>query len=716
MHGEAPQHVVRFGAFEADLGSGELRKQGLRIKLHNQPFQVLVMLLERPGEVVTREELHARIWASDTFVDFEHGLNTAVNKLREALGDSATNPRFIETLQRRGYRLLASVQTIPPSASEPDDALRPVPQQERPPRRLFSAVAVLVGLALVSIFSWLAVRLWFAGTPERPFVSTPLTTLPGDEIQPSFSPDGRQVAFSWNGTKQDNFDIYVKLIGTENLLRLTDDPAMDISPAWSPDGRHIAFIRHRSKLFLGGGRYFGNLDRTASTPEVILVPAIGGRERKIATLSRATGLAWHPDSKWLAAFTVCGVTLLSVETGETRALVPPFAPCYGTDGAFSPNGRQLAYHHSSGNWSSQLFLIELTPDLRAKGMSTPLKVQGVFPRWLPDVQEILYLNRSETSGQLWRMPISDPRNPRRVGPAGDWIGSMAVSQQGRRLAYERILTDRNIWRLELTGPGAAASGRARSLINSTWLDEAARYSPDGKRIAFISGRSGHPELWAADSDGSRPVQLTSMTPHMAGSPSWSPDGKRILFCANERTSFELYEIDAEGGRPRILTHHPEDDALGSYSRDGRWIYYRSNRTGRGEVWKMPSDGGEPVQITKNGGYGPGESPDGKYLYFTKSRSLWRLPVSGGEEEQLAADVSWISFALSSTGVYFIRPGTPGGGDDIVFLNLATRKTTIVAKTERPTFVILSLSPDERYLLFTQVDQSGSDLMLVENFR
>ncbi len=107
---QKPAPLLRFGIFEADLRSGELRKNGSKIRLQEQPFQVLAMLLERPGDVVTREELRQRLWPADTFVDFDHSLNTAINKLREALGDSAANPRFIETLARRGYRFLAPVQ------------------------------------------------------------------------------------------------------------------------------------------------------------------------------------------------------------------------------------------------------------------------------------------------------------------------------------------------------------------------------------------------------------------------------------------------------------------------------------------------------------------------------------------------------------------------------------------------------------------------------
>src|SRR5499427_4496909 len=109
MPKDAANGVIRFGIFDVDLRAGQLRRNGLKVRLQEQPFQVLAMLLERPGEVVTREDLHARLWPADTFVDFDHGLNAAVKRLRDALGDSAENPRFVETLARRGYRFLAPV-------------------------------------------------------------------------------------------------------------------------------------------------------------------------------------------------------------------------------------------------------------------------------------------------------------------------------------------------------------------------------------------------------------------------------------------------------------------------------------------------------------------------------------------------------------------------------------------------------------------------------
>jgi DNA-binding winged helix-turn-helix (wHTH) protein len=250
--------TVRFGDFEVDPGAGELRKHGLRLRLQEQPFQVLMALLERPGEVVTREELVRRLWPDGTFVDFDRGLNAAVTRLRQALSDSAESPRYVETVARRGYRLIST------TLRESEVATPLTIRRDRHVRKWQAALAALALLAGAGI--WWLLNKSPAGTPlpDQPLAVIPLTTEPGIAMTPSFSPDGNQVAFQWDQNKREP-RVFVRVIGPGEPVRLTTGTTAEFGPAWSPDGRFIAFLRLLNE----------------STYGVFLVPPLGGAERKL---------------------------------------------------------------------------------------------------------------------------------------------------------------------------------------------------------------------------------------------------------------------------------------------------------------------------------------------------------------------------------------------------------------------------------------------------
>ena len=268
--------LVRFGVFEVDLRSGELRKAGAKLKLSGQPFQALAILLENPGEIVTREDLLNRLWP-DTFVDGDHNLNTAINKIREVLGDSAENPRFVETLPRRGYRFIAPVEGTRP-AMPPDPVRTPPVPVARSVRWGVLRTGVLIGaivlMAIAGLFLYKRHRVSESGVQQRAL--TRLTSDEGLQTGATWSPDGRYIAYS--SDRGGKYDIWVQQISGGDPIQVTKGPGQHWMPDWSPDGKYIAY---RSEEGEGG---------------IYITPALGGTglERKIASFGYYPH--WSPDS------------------------------------------------------------------------------------------------------------------------------------------------------------------------------------------------------------------------------------------------------------------------------------------------------------------------------------------------------------------------------------------------------------------------------------
>jgi len=514
----------------------------------------------------------------------------------------------------------------------------------------------------------------------------------------------------WNGERQETYQIYVKLIGSGRPLRLTTEAASDISPAWSPDGTSIAFVR-----------------RDANKSKIMVIPALGGSERELMVQEQTVvpanyypiRLSWSADGRWLLVSGIDYGTksgslwLVSSDGGEKRQLThPPEGNVGDFEGAFSPDSRSVAFVRYTAMQAGDIYELSLTGNFTAKGEARRLtkdnrNLGGVA--WTLDGRELIFSSDRGGTRALWRLSISGSAEPIRLS-VGENGYSPAISRQGNRLVYSQTISDSNVWRLNLTDLREPPT----ELVASTRLETSAQYSPDGKKIAFESNRAGNQEVWMCDADGTNAVQLVTIG--RSGSPRWSPDSQRIVFDSNVDGNWQIYTVSAHGGRPERMTKSSASDVRPSWSQDGKWLYFASNRTGgvkSWQIWKVPSGGGAAVQVTKNGGYGPFESKDGKTLYYLKSdaspSALMKVAAEGGEESPIIVQAGG-SFVQARDGIYYY------GQRSLEYLDFSTGKSKAIMPVERRMGLGLSLTPDERYLLFSRVDQGGSDLMLVENFR
>jgi Tol biopolymer transport system component len=378
----------------------------------------------------------------------------------------------------------------------------------------------------------------------------------------------------------------------------------------------------------------------------------------------------------------------------------------------------LAFIRATNDLVDDIFLVPLAGTQLRRLTFDELRVQGLA--WTADGREIVFSSNRAGSFSLWRISASGGQ-PEPLAGVGEGALDPTIPAQGKRLAYTQDNPETNIWRMELPKPPGQARAPTK-FISSTRLDLLPEYSPDGQSIVFTSRRSGSTEIWRCDSDGSHPIRLTFFGGPEGGAPRWSPDGRQIAFDSRPEGHTDVYVVSVEGGPLRRLTTQSSDDWVPSWSRDGRWIYFTSNRSGDCQIWKVPAEGGQAMQVTRQGGFFALESPDGQFVYYTKhddaNPALWRVPVDGGEEalvHDLVKPANWGQWAVVDEGVYFVNSTEPSS-PAIEFFDFATSQVRPIARLEKPTIAGLAVSPDGRWILYTQVDRQENDIMLVENFR
>jgi serine/threonine protein kinase len=598
------------------------------------------------------------------------------------------------------------------------------PERHVPSSRGKLATAGAVVVAVLALGGWFAFsrdaaivhwRWWrrAAGSneqiPHAEVTVTPFTTYKGQEVSPAFSPDGNQIAFAWDGGNSDSvnrFDLYVKVVGSESLLRLTSKPAAWLVPAWSPDGRTIAFLR-----------------MSDNDSGIFSVPAIGGPERKLAStpllFPPALTLSWSPDGRQLAyaaryrselQYFPVAINILSVETGDVRQIPSPQCR-YAFSPIFSPDGKWLAFNCGFTDGISGIFVMPRSGGKARQVITLPGNPLPLA--WSYDGRRIIF--SKEYTADLWEVS-SEGGKASALLFARD-ASQPAVARQGNRLVYAYGHDNMNLWEVDLSGKGKLTP---QLVISSTRTQRGPDISPDGKKIAFESDRSGWSEIWVSDFDGSNPVQLTDFHT-LTGTPRWSPDGGRIVFDSRESGVPALYLVDPHGGPPHGIPLNLRNTSVPSWSRDGRWVYFTSDAPPDGGLYKTVSEGGNAVLVSRTVGYNVQEAADGS-LYFAGASvdaEIHIIPNVGGKERSLqnmprvAYPTDWV---LAANGIYFID--RRGARATLSFFEFDNGKVRILTELQKQPGIWcgITISRNQRWLVYSQIDEKVSDIMLADNYR
>lgn len=679
------------------------------IQVEPKLMQVLVYLAQHPGEVVTRDQLLDDLWPETVVTD--HVLTRSISELRKALNDDRRSPTFIETIPKTGYRLIAPVQYpgdssdgLPGEVHISASIALPIDTegQTRPNRWILKSVLAVIFLAILGVG-----LVWMNVLPSEPSraTTTPLTSMPGQELSPIFSPDGERVAFVWHDL-EGNADLHVRLVGTQSSLQLTQTPGVESDPAWSPGGRSIAFVRQ---------------DQDACG--IYMIPALGGTEQKLIECeSTISGLSWSPDGQYLvfsdrvAANTPRQLFVLSMETQERRKLTTPPSHFRGDLWPrFSPDGQRLAFIRARSENVADIFVLDIEDEEQEPRRLTTDHSSIVGFDWTPDGEHLVFSSNRSGLYRLWQISATGGETEP-VEMISAWDPGLPVfARNSQRMAYVDWFYEVNIWRVSAR-ESFESDDEAVRLIGSTRTDMNPQISPDGQRIAFISNRSGSHEVWVSEKDGTREVKLTALNKASTATPRWSPDGQSLVFVSRNEGQSDLYVIHADGGVPHRITFDAADEVMPSWSQDGQSLFFASSREGDWNIWKMPSEGGVATQVTENGGYVAFEAHDGASLYYTKATTseLWNYAYDQGTVTKALDAFPTGNWALVSEGIYYLA--SHNGTKTLEFFDFKTQQGSTLSSMPSGHFMGLTVAPDESWLLYAHLDRNETDVMLVDGLR
>ena len=653
---------TRFGVFELDARTGELRKNGIKLKLGGQPFQVLRILVESDGDVVTREELQKRIWP-DTFVDFEHNLNTAINRIREVLGDSAENPRFIQTVPRRGYRFVAATHAL---------ALREEVRQTQSKAVAHSSVrwtvlSYIMGGMAVGVVA-LALVLHHRNVSPVQRALTRISFGSGLELEPTWSPDGRLMAYA--SDRGGKLDIWVQQVSGGEPVQVTHGAGNNWQPTWSPDGKNIAY---RSEAGAG----------------LFVIPALGsqGPGRRITSFGYRP--QWSPDGTRILFQTLTGLStphntfyVIRLDGGEPQVVLDGFVSQHPGSMAWYPDGERVSLWEKRWNLdtsSPNLWTIslreekatrwEIAPELAKEfevisGGNQTCDVGDSFA-WAPSGSAVYFACEYRGATNIWKL-ILDVKAMRATevqrittGPGPD--EDPAISANGNRLAFSSKLKRVRIWLFPFDANAGRLLGKGSAVTSAGSLAYEPTLSPDGRKLAFSVLGSRRLEIWEKPLPNGQEAQIVSGD-YDFEFPQWSRDSKRLVYRETRQSAGTVYwqfgVWSDEARTEQLLT--------GSHCFGAPYDWWLDNKSilvsrfhpadGSADIQRMWLDKAPHAEesaqtLASRPGYSLWQahiSPDGKHIVFmgvkpkseNRQSAIYVMPSDGGNWLPITQDNHW----------------------------------------------------------------------------
>lgn len=711
---------ARLEGWIVDVPANRVQRGADELRLTPKAMAVLRELMQRQGAVVRRDDLLGIVWRDGFPTD--DVLTHAVTELRRALELDPRAPRIIETIPKVGYRLVPPVELLD-ALPEAAAATTPVVEGD-PPRR---PIALLVALGVFVLLCVLVPLLRMPAldrvpsapaAPQRlePFA---VTADPVREQFPSLSPDGSTVAYAAMAPDRPATRIMLKSLDAAAVpVPLTSgEEGSDDQPVWSPDGKKIAFLR----MAEGGC-------------SIQIMPALGGQARRVGYCSTRTldYLDWSADGRALLVARRRGagpgggsearaatVHRLEIETGTEQPI--DYAPLpQGEDDLqprASPDGRWIAFRRGAVPYSD-LWVMPAEGGQARRLTRLRSRLRGFA--WYPDSAALVLSSDHASRQALYRIAL-DGSAPFALGaeqavfPAVARMAGVVVYQQ------ESPLLQLAAFRLD----SADGVPERRALPPSTRSDHSPSLSPDGERLAFVSLRSGDPQLWIHEFDSGSTYPVTRLPRTDIGFPRWAPDGASVLFVARGNGTSELLRVEIGSGRLATLSGADERVRFGSYASDGATIFFSSDRSGTWQVWRMAVDGSDARQVGRDGGFDPRQVGDEPAVYYAKEtdRGLFRLDLATGEERRVSWHAGfWNMDTVNLAGdhLYFIESGEgsedpwlvrapihrDGVGDDMSsgeIEHLSRLKIGTISGE-------MTLSADRRRLVTVSVERDETDLM------